>query len=274
MSAAPSVSTVQAAVAKQQPGLYLNDYSADPESSCASSNYYNAVISWAVNLHPAGVNQLVSQQPVSQLFNDGAGRTAADNWTMLPVDYNGAVPANISYVMSQPGNELWSHDDLIEDNYSPKWELDFPTIQYHIQPGFISQSLGLKGLNYWSIDNWSSSPWINPNGSQGSHYPGEGQLVYPGANAGLQGVAPSMRIKYLRDGGLRIRTVAQELRTVIFCSIGCQFSGSELELGQLDDRSKCAGIGSRTVGKPNLLQQLCPLRKIAQKSNNIAEPGK
>jgi len=200
MSAAPSVSTIQAAVAKQQPGLYLNDYTADPESSCASSNYYNSVISWAVDLHAAGVKQLVSQQPVPQLFNDGTGRTAVDDWTMLPVDYNGAVPANISYVMSQPGNELWSYNDLIEDNYSPKWELDFPPIQYRIQPGFISQSLGLKGLNYWSIDNWSSSPWTNPNGSQDSHYPGEGQLVYPGANAGLEGVAPSMRIKYLRDG--------------------------------------------------------------------------
>ena len=31
-------------------------------------------------------------------------------------------------------------------------------------------------------------------------YPGEGVLVYPGGPAGLKGVAPSMRLKYLRDG--------------------------------------------------------------------------
>jgi hypothetical protein len=200
MTTPPSVATIQAAVANQQPGLYLNDYSADPESSCSSSNYYNAVISWAVNLHAAGVNQLISQQPVPQLFNDGTGRTAVDDWAMLPMDYNGASPSNIAFAMSQPGNEVWSYNDLVQDTYSPKWELDFPPIQFRIQPGFINQSLGLKGLIYWSIDNWSSTPWTNPNGKLDTAYPGEGQLVYPGTNAGLQGVAPSMRMKYLRDG--------------------------------------------------------------------------
>jgi hypothetical protein len=200
MSTAPTVSAIRAAAAKQQSGLYLNDYSADPESSCASSKYYNSMISWGFNLHQAGVNNLASQRPVPQLFNDGTGRPAVDDWTMLPIDYNAASPSNISFVMSQSGNEVWSYNDLVQDTYSPKWELDFPPIQYRIQPGFISQSLGLKGLNYWSIDNWSSSPWTNPNGKQNSAYPGEGQLVYPGSNAGLQGVAPAMRIKYIRDG--------------------------------------------------------------------------
>jgi Domain of unknown function (DUF4091) len=200
MKSPPSISSIQSAVAAQQPGLYITDYSADPESSCTKSTYYNAMVQWGYNLHQGGSNNLVSQQPVTQLFNDGTGRTAVDDWAMLPMDYNAASPSNISYVMSQPGNEIWSYNDLVQDTYSPKWELDFPPIQYRIQPGFISQSLGLKGLNYWSIDNWSSSPWTNPNGSQNSAYPGEGQLVYPGANAGLQGVAPSMRLKYLRDG--------------------------------------------------------------------------
>jgi hypothetical protein len=45
MSTPPSVSTIKAAVAQQQSGLYLNDYSADPESSCASSKYYSSMIS-------------------------------------------------------------------------------------------------------------------------------------------------------------------------------------------------------------------------------------
>ena len=40
----------------------------------------------------------------------------------------------------------------------------------------------------------------NPQGGQEPDYPGEGILVYPGGPAGLQGVAPSMRLKYLRDG--------------------------------------------------------------------------
>ena len=94
MSTAPAVSTIQAAAAKQQSGLYLNDYSADPESSCASSRYYNSMVSWGFNLHQAGVNNLVSQRPVPQLFNDGTGRPAVDDCTMLPIDYNAASPSN------------------------------------------------------------------------------------------------------------------------------------------------------------------------------------
>jgi hypothetical protein len=39
---------------------------------------------------------------------------------MLPIDYNAASPSNISFVMSQPGNEVWSYNDLVQDTYSPK----------------------------------------------------------------------------------------------------------------------------------------------------------
>ncbi len=69
-----------------------------------------------------------------------------------------------------------------------------------MQPGFINESLGLNGLLYWRVDNWSSDPWNNVYGYAGG-YPGEGMLVYPGAQVGLPGqVVPSMRLKYLRDG--------------------------------------------------------------------------
>jgi Domain of unknown function (DUF4091) len=37
-----------------------------------------------------------------------------------------------------------------------------------------------------------AKPWANPQGNQNPDY--------PGAPAGLKGVAPSMRLKYLRDG--------------------------------------------------------------------------
>jgi len=199
-----SVPNGQRAKATHQPDLYLYDESADPESSCTSPAFYTAMIGWVQNLHRADVNNLVTQEPVPQLYDDGlgTGRSAVDIWTMLPLAYNDAQsfsPARVTYVL-QKGDKVWSYHALVQDSYSPKWELDLLPINYRIHTGFISQSLGLTGLLYWSGDDWGTHPWENPQGRQNPDYPGEGVLVYPGGPAGLKGVAPSMRLKYLRDG--------------------------------------------------------------------------
>jgi hypothetical protein len=200
----PSLAEIEGAKALHPPDLYLYDETADPESSCTSEAFYRTMIAWAQNLHRAGVDNLVTQEPVPQLYDDGlgTGRSAVDIWTMLPLAYDDAQsfsPPRVTYVL-QKGDRAWSYNDLVQDSYSPKWELDFLPINYRIQAGFISQSLGLTGLLYWSVDDWSASPWDDPQGRQNPDYPGEGVLVYPGGPAGLKGVAPSMRLKYLRDG--------------------------------------------------------------------------
>jgi hypothetical protein len=200
----PSVQEIESAKAMQQPDLYLYDDSADPESSCTSAGFYSSVTHWAQNLHRAGIENLVTQEPVPQLYSDGlgTGRSAVDIWTMLPLAYDNAqsyTPPRVTYILKK-GDSAWSYNALVQDAYSPKWEIDFLPINYRIQPGFISQSLGLTGILYWSVDDWSLDPWNDPQGNQDPDYPGEGILVYPGAPAGLQGVAPSMRLKYLRDG--------------------------------------------------------------------------
>lgn len=204
MSAAPSVSQLQARAAQNQPGLTLFNFTADEIGSC--TNLYTSIQQWALNLHQAGINNLVTMAPVTQLLTDGSGtgRSAVDIWVMLPIMYNSA-PAMVTTVL-QKGDTAWSANTLVQDAYSPKWEIDFDPVNFRIQPGFINQSLGLSGVLYWRVDDWSiygSNPWTNVNNVgtfSSNNYPGEGVLVYPGTQVGLSGPVASMRLKWLRDG--------------------------------------------------------------------------
>lgn len=201
MSPAPSVSQFQSAASAQPPGLMLYDYSADEITACA--NLYPTLTQWAQNMHQAGIENLVTMAPTPALFNDGTGtgRSVVDIWVMLPVEYNGDT-SNIATALNK-GDAAWSYNTLVQDAYSPKWEIDFAPVNFRLQPGFISQSLGLTGLLYWRVDDFTSSPWTNPNNAgtfSANNYPGEGMLVYPGAQVGLNQVVPSMRLKWLRDG--------------------------------------------------------------------------
>jgi len=201
MSPAPSVATFKALALAQQPGLYLYDYSADEIGNCSS--LYTTLKQWGNNMHQAGINNLVTMTPVTALLDDGSGtgRSAVDDWVVLPVMYDSG--ASMVHTAMAKGDRVWSYNTLVQDSYSPKWEIDFAPINFRIQPGFISQSLNLSGLLYWKVDDWNSSPWTNPNNTgkfSSSNYPGEGILVYPGSTVGITGVAPSMRLKWLRDG--------------------------------------------------------------------------
>src|SRR5439155_22124328 len=165
--------------AAQAPGLPLYDYSADEIDSC--TNLYTTLQQWARNMHQAGINNLVTMSPTPALYSDGSGtgRSAVDIWVMLPLMYDSAQ-SQVQYVQ-QKGDSTWSYNTLVQDSYSPKWEIDFDPINFRIQPGFINQSLGLNGLLYWRIDDWINNPWYNVNNAgtfSSNNYPGEGQLVY------------------------------------------------------------------------------------------------
>ena len=201
MSDPPSVSDLEAVAAQQQPGLTKLVYSADEVDQCPS--LIPTLKQWGQNLHKAGILNLVTMEPNTALFDDGTGtgRSAVDIWTIMAVGYDqaGSMPA----AALAKGDSLWSYNALVQDSYSPKWQIDFAPVNFRIQPGFISQSLGFTGILYWKIDNWSADPWAQVNNAgtySGSNYPGEGMLVYPGYQVGIDGVAPSMRLKWLRDG--------------------------------------------------------------------------
>ena len=52
-SAPPSLGAVESARATHQPGLFLYNDTADPESSCTSDDFYQAMIRWAQVWHKA-----------------------------------------------------------------------------------------------------------------------------------------------------------------------------------------------------------------------------
>jgi hypothetical protein len=197
MSPAPSSAQIAAAAEAQQRGLFVYDYTADEIGSCA--DLAATLTQWAQALHAAGVANLVTMAPTPGLFNDGTGRPVVDVWACLPKGYDAAGSANAQALAL--GTQIWSYNDCVQDAYSPKWEIDFAPVNYRIQPGFVSQSLSLSGLLYWRVDSWTASPWTDvATMISGVEFAGEGMLVYPGANVGTAAPAPSMRLKWFRDG--------------------------------------------------------------------------
>ncbi len=202
MEPAPSSAEVRARVALHQPDLYLYNYTADEIGACPA--LFPRLREWARALHSAGVPNLVTIAPTPELLDDGSGsgRSAVDIWAMVPWLYD-ARAAEVALALGK-GDQVWSYNALSQDDYSPKWQMDYPPINFRIQPGFISQSLHLAGMLYWKVDRWSKDPWNDVDNTgifaPGHNYPGEGMLVYPGSEAGLVGAAPSMRLKWLRDG--------------------------------------------------------------------------
>jgi Domain of unknown function (DUF4091) len=203
MSPPPSVADIQAEAALHQPDLFKYVYSADEIGDC--KNLYELMNKWGYAIHQAGFANLVVMPPVPELYDDGSGtgRSAVDVWVVLPSDYEKSAN-QISQVL-QKGDQVWSYNSLVQDDYSPKWQIDFAPINFRIQPGFLSQSLGLTGLLYWRVDLWTSDPWNDIHTffdkfNNNRPYPGDGMLVYPGEQVGVKGIVPSMRLKWLREG--------------------------------------------------------------------------
>jgi Domain of unknown function (DUF4091) len=197
---APSVETIRRTIASRDSRLKL--YGRFIDEIDDHTHLIPAVKQWSTNFHQAGASVMAAMAPTEALFDDGQGkgRSAIDRWAILPKHYENK--ADLIQRVKQKGDEVWFYTALAQDTYSPKWLMDVNPINYRIGQGFISQSLGVTGLLYWRVDDWTTDPWKNVSHGypDGRFYPGEGILVYPGKAVGVQGIVPSIRMKWIRDG--------------------------------------------------------------------------
>lgn len=197
----PSVADLLSLKEKHQPGLPLYLYLADEVSECA--NIFPTLKMWARNTRQAGVIPMLTAIPLPELRDDGSGsgRSVADIWVLLPKQFV-SNPGDVAAAMKK-GDRIWSYTAIVQDNFSPKWEIDFRPINYRIF-GFLNQSVGATGLLYWSVNSWAigptNDPWNNLTYVENGKLtpPGEGWLVYPGAEVGSESFVPSMRLKWIR----------------------------------------------------------------------------
>lgn len=194
---AAEIAEVAGAVTGLRPGALLYNYTADEVAECGDLTA--GLQEWARTLHQAGVRQLVTIPPDPALFSDGAGGAGVDIWALLPKDFDPAMIDRMRRARSDM--QVWSYTAVAQDDYSPKWLIDFSPVNFRVLPGFLNQSLGLTGTLYWRVDNWGKgNPWDTAV-LYDREYPGDGMLVYPGEQVGLPGgVAPSIRLKWIRDG--------------------------------------------------------------------------
>lgn len=110
------------------------------------------------------------------------------------------------------GEIIWTYTALCQGPPSPWWHIDYPLLNYRV-PAWMAWRDQIKGLLYWGgmahwarvEDPWKEAPYfagkgVFQQGQQGLVYHGEGSLVYPARAVGYDGIAPSIRLKALRDG--------------------------------------------------------------------------
>jgi hypothetical protein len=197
MSEPPSVGEIKR-VAEHQALAYLYDQSADEIGACKNLRTVLVPIikRWAANLHAAGVLQLITMAPIAELRSD------VDIWVMLAPEYERSKE-EVEKVVAR-GDRAWFYTALSQDEYSPKWEVDVPPGDFPIV-ALIDGNLDLRGELYWALDAYNyvagHDPWKDIESNQdGTLYAGEGILMYPGTDVGTNGLQPSMRLKWIRDG--------------------------------------------------------------------------
>jgi len=145
-----------------------------------------------------GISRLCTEQTLTQDPAWGDLYGSVDTWCPLW----GLYDETTARQRQDLGEEMWSYTALCQmDERNPFWEIDFPPIVYRA-PFWTSWHYGIKGFLYWSTVYWdvSDDVWTVPDYTAwGLHFWGEGILLYPGAEVGTEGPAPSIRLKLIRE---------------------------------------------------------------------------
>jgi hypothetical protein len=180
---------------------YLKDEPNDVEA-------YDYVRSWGRPIRHAkgAVKVLVTEQgkPQDPAWGDLIG--AIDIWCPLFSLFREDYEGDRQMIDREP---IWTYTALCQGDPTPWWHIDWPLLNYRV-PAWIAWQFSISGLLYWGgMAYWKEvdDPWTDPwtyghgkGGEKGLVYNGEGTLVYPGRPCGYDGVAPSLRLKALRDG--------------------------------------------------------------------------
>jgi len=177
---------------------YLKDEPNDEEA-------YHYVQKWgrAIRATKTAVKILVVEQTATQNEKWGDLYGAVDIWCPLFSLFDEA-----SAVKRQAlGEMLCTYTALCQRDKTPWWHIYYPLLNYRV-PSWIAWRYRIRGLLYWGgMVHWSGVeyPWTDPktldrrNHGKGQLFNGEGAIVYPGSDAGYDGIAPSLRLKALRD---------------------------------------------------------------------------
>lgn len=192
----------RAAQALDRPQVVFYTYLKDEPNDEAAYRY---VRQWgqAIRQAHSALKVMVVEQTWTQNEAWGTLHGAVDIWCPLFPLFKPASAAGRQAL----GETVWTYTALCQRDPTPWWHTDFPLLNYRV-PAWIAWRYHIRGLLYWGgMCYWNDvdDPWTEPGTLDRRDqrkeliYNGEGSLVYPGRAAGYEGIAPSLRVKALRD---------------------------------------------------------------------------
>ncbi len=185
-----------------RPGVVFYTYLKDEPNDAEAYRY---VQKWgrAIRQAKSVVKVLVVEQTWTQNEAWGNLYGAVDIWCPLFSLFKAESAAKRQAL----GETVWTYTALCQREPTPWWHIDWPLLNCRA-PAWIAWRYRIRGILYWGgMSYWKQveDPWTDPktydrrkNGKE-PLWNGEGSIVYPGRACGYDGIAPSLRLKALRD---------------------------------------------------------------------------